>query len=85
MDAEREAMLDRVIVVIRRTFRLTESVEIMRETTSADIAGWDSLSHALLIMGIEEEFSLILPLDRMYELGNVGELLDVIRNVQAAE
>ena len=36
-------------------------------------------------MGIEEEFSLILPLDRMYELGNVGELLDVIRNVQAAE
>jgi len=85
MEAERDEVLERVAAVMRRTFRLPESVEIDRRTTSADIAGWDSLSHALLIMGIEKEFGLALPFDRMYDLGNVGELVDLIRSIQAAE
>jgi acyl carrier protein len=36
-------------------------------------------------MGIEEEFGLALPFDKMYDLGNVGELVDLIRSIQAAE
>jgi acyl carrier protein len=84
MEAERDETFGRVTVVMRRTFRLPQNVEIERGTTSADVAGWDSLSHALLIMGIEEEFGLTLPFDKMYDLANVGELVDLIRSLQGA-
>jgi acyl carrier protein len=85
METEHDAILGRVAIVMRRTFRLSESVEIDRRTTSTDIAGWDSLSHALLIMGIEKEFDLTLPFDKMYDLANVGELVDLIRSIPAQQ
>jgi acyl carrier protein len=47
-------------------------------TTSADIDGWDSLSHSILIMGIEEQFGVELPMERAFELHDVGELMDLI-------
>ncbi len=84
MGLERELTLEQVAVVMRRTFRLTESISIGRETTNLDVPGWDSLSHALLIMGIEEEFGLTLPLEKMYDLANVGELVDLISGLQAS-
>lgn len=76
-----EPVLDRVRKVMVQTFRVPADVAIERETTSADIDGWDSLSHSLLIMNIEEEFGVDLPFDRVYELQNVGELADLLQEV----
>ncbi len=64
--------------VVVRVFHLPEKVEISRATTASDVKGWDSLSHAMLILGVEEEFGIDLPLDRTYELANVGELVDLV-------
>lgn len=80
--SEREVM-DRVRAVMISTFRVPAGATIDDATTSADIEGWDSLSHAMLIMGIEEEFKLTLPFDRIYQLDNVGALVRLIRELDA--
>jgi acyl carrier protein len=83
MPAERdeEAILPIVAEVIRETFRC-RSVAITRETTAMDVDGWDSLSHTALIMGIEQRLGVELPADRMFDLVDVGELIDLIAEVQ---
>ncbi len=75
---EREAVLTTVSKVMARVFHLRQDTGISRATTSSDVKGWDSLSHALLILNVEEEFGIDLPLDRTYALANVGELVDLI-------
>jgi len=67
------------------TFRIPSGTRIDAQTTSADIEGWDSLSHAVLIMNIEEAFNVDLPLDRVYALNNVGDLVNLLREVTAAK
>lgn len=73
-----ERTLRRVRDCIVATFHLPPDASITRETTSADVDGWDSLSHAILIMKVEEEFAVELPFDAVYDLANVGELADIV-------
>lgn len=61
-----------------RVFHLPEGSFVTRTTTAADVKGWDSLSHAMLVLNVEEEFGIDLPLDRTYGLSNVGELVDLV-------
>ncbi|HVA26691.1 MAG TPA: acyl carrier protein [Candidatus Baltobacteraceae bacterium] len=74
---------DGVRDAIVRAFALRNGESIGRDTTSADVAGWDSLSHSLLLMAVEEQFAIDLPLDRVYEAQNVGELVDLIDEVRS--
>jgi acyl carrier protein len=74
---------DRVRAVMINTFRVPGDVSIDDATTSADIEGWDSLSHAILIMGIEEEFRLTLPFDQIYQIDNVGALVRLIQKLDS--
>lgn len=76
-------VLARVRAVMIETFRLTDDAVVTRATTSLDVDGWDSLSHALLIMNVEEAFGTELPLERTYELADVGELVDLLRDAVA--
>lgn len=71
-------VLDRVCAVTRAVFHLPDATPIGRETTASDVKGWDSLSHAMLILAVEEEFGADLPLDRTYTLANVGDLADLV-------
>ena len=73
-----ENVLLRISDTMRSVFSIPPGYVVQRETTSADVAGWDSLSHAILIMKVEEEFGIDLPLDKIYALDNVGELADLI-------
>lgn len=70
--------LERVATVMRSVFQLAPEEPITSNTTSADIDGWDSLSHSVLIMNVEDAFGVDLPLDRVFALQNVGELVDLI-------
>jgi acyl carrier protein len=80
----RDAVMERVRKSIVTTFRLQPDSEIDRETTSADVNGWDSLSHAMLIMQVEQDFGVELPFDRVYDLANVGELADLVKEALSA-
>lgn len=76
-----DEVFDRLSKVVSDTFRVPPSVPITPATTSADIDGWDSLSHTMLIMNVEEAFGIDLPLEEIIELENLGALAEVVRKV----
>ena len=59
--------------IIAETFGVEPRV-ITPETTAADLDGWDSVSHATLIMMIEEKYGVRFPDDEIFRFENVGEL-----------
>lgn len=71
--------LDRILGVMRQTFRKGAQIEtISPDTTSNDIAGWDSLTHTLFVMALEDEFEAALPMEATLEADNVGDLVKII-------
>lgn len=60
------------------SFVLDADVELTRETTAADVEGWDSLTHVTLIGEVEEEFGFKFMMREIVGLKNVGELIDII-------
>jgi acyl carrier protein len=78
-----DATLSRITNVMRETFGVPTGTVISRATSSFDVDGWDSLSHSLFILGVEEEFGMDLPLDKTYEMKNVGDLVDLIESQTA--
>ncbi len=79
----KDEILTELTGVIRKTFRQPEA-EVARDTTALDIDGWDSLSHTMLILDVEKHFGVRLPADRVYELSDVGELVDLIADAREA-
>lgn len=78
MISETEILL-RVQTVIMRTLKNAAfQTPISRETTAHHVQGWDSLSHAVLIMAVEREFAIELPLEDTLDMTNVGELVDMV-------
>ncbi len=53
-------------------------LEIGDTTTSMDIEGWDSFQQINLIVAIEDEFELKVPLKKVNAMANVGEMIDYI-------
>lgn len=70
-------LLNRVGDVLRATFKQPNAI-ITRETTADMVSGWDSLSHAMLLMRMEEVFVIRFVPTEVVELENVGDLVDVV-------
>ena len=77
-EQQHAAILARVEAVMRQVFSLPGEYKVTDATVASDIDGWDSLSHSILIMKIEEEFAVDLPMERVYEVNDVGELVELI-------
>lgn len=76
------SIMEIVTEVVRITFKQPD-VLITRETTADMVSGWDSLSHALLLMKLEEAFSIQFVPMEVVELENVGDLADIIEHKMA--
>jgi len=72
-----EQVLAELQVLCRRVFR-NPAVELQRDTTAADVEGWDSLSHAALIVEVERQFGIRLALSEIMRLDTVGDLVDLV-------
>lgn len=70
-------ILSQVASIIREV-SLSGPVPIARETKALDVRGWDSLSHTMVLMKIEDHFGISLPVERTLRLNNVGELVDLV-------
>lgn len=75
-------ILDRVGRVIGETFG-DDAFVIDRDTVAEDVPGWDSLSHTILMLALEDEFGIALPADTQ-GFANVGQLVDVIHGLSAS-
>lgn len=68
-------VLEKLAGLIRETFS-QPGVPVDRNTIAMDIPGWDSLSHTILMLTVEDAFGITLADDVSY--ANVGELADAI-------
>lgn len=77
-----DTLLTRVGRVIGETFG-DDSLQVTRDTIAEDVPGWDSLSHTILMLALEDEFGITLPSDTK-GFANVGQLVDTIAAVSGA-
>jgi len=57
---------------------------ITRETTAEDVDGWDSITHSLLMLEVERQLGVTLATEQMFELENVGDLVDLVAGARGA-
>ncbi|MCT4600347.1 MAG: acyl carrier protein [Marinifilaceae bacterium] len=55
-----------------------DSVELTRESTAADVDGWDSITNTNIVYAIEQKYSIRFKLREILKLKNVGDLVDTI-------
>ena len=77
MAAAGEALFARVVAVVGAIFGV-DAASVTPDTSSADVAGWDSLSYTMLLLQLEDEFSIEISPAKALELHNVGELAALI-------
>jgi acyl carrier protein len=55
-----------------------DDLAITRDTTAADVEGWDSLMHVTLMLQVEGAFGIRMTSAEVTGLKNVGQLVDII-------
>ena len=79
-----QPILIRITNVMRDVLKGACAIPIVsRETTAFDVPGWDSLSHAVLILSLEGEFGIEFNLADTLEMDCVGDIVDFIQAKQA--
>ena len=73
----REEVFERLNKVFQEVFD-DETIEVNDDTTSEGIDDWDSFEHINLIVAVEEEFSIKIPMGKVVTMKNVGEMADII-------
>jgi acyl carrier protein len=48
------------------------------QTTAADVPGWDSLRHVVLMVAVEQRFGVRFSVQELPELNNIGDLVRLI-------
>lgn len=75
-------MDDRVFAQVRAVMTRVFDVEpsrISEATRADDIEAWDSLTHLVVLTGIERRLGVKLPMDEAYAAQNVGALVNLVR------
>lgn len=54
-------------------------INLTRESTAADVEGWDSLAHIQFIMQVERAFGIRFKSSEVSGFDNVGQLADRIK------
>lgn len=73
----REEVFERLNKVFQDVFD-DEMIVVHEEMTADDIDDWDSFEHINLVVAVEEEFSFKIPMGKVVNMKNVGEMVDVI-------
>ena len=71
-----------IVEKIQKIFRMVlkqNSLVLTDELTAADVDGWDSLTHIVLITEIETAFSIKFKLKDLNKMKNVGICIDIVK------
>jgi acyl carrier protein len=74
---ERQEVFERARQLMAHIFDVPPDA-IVETTRADDIEGWDSLSHLILLTGIEKRFDVTLPTLEAHAAQNVGALVDLV-------
>jgi acyl carrier protein len=72
-------IMDSLTEVFRSVFE-DNSIVLKPEMTANDVEGWDSLSHVVLILAIENRFDIKFNQKELLTQKNVGDLLRSIES-----
>lgn len=73
--------LDQVITVVARTFDCPEQ-SLNGDSSAVDVDGWDSVSHAMLVLDIEDEFGIVIDFERALDAPNLAALASYIDEIR---
>lgn len=73
----REEVYERLNNVFREILD-DDTIELQDDTTADDVDGWDSFEHINLVVGVEKEFNMKIPMGKVVTMKNVGEMVDII-------
>lgn len=79
---QRQAIFEKLNAIFRDYFE-RDDIDLKNETTAAEVDGWDSLAHVILVVEIEKAFGIELGVKQSSRLKNVGELVDAIAKKSA--
>jgi acyl carrier protein len=74
---ERNEIRNRIQEIFRTVLK-KDNLELSEQLTANDVAGWDSLSHMLIISEIETAFDIKFKLKDLNKMKNVGILIDIV-------
>ena len=75
--------MEKINEVFRSVFD-DDELTVGRETTAADVEGWDSVMHVTLLINIEKAFGMRFSSSAVASLKSVGELADLVDASQGA-
>jgi acyl carrier protein len=73
----KQSIENKVIQVVADTFAVSKS-KINNKTHKNDLQKWDSLGHLMLIMNLEEVFSIRFSLMETQKMDSIKEIIDTI-------
>ena len=76
---ERKEIIEKLNEIFREVLD-NESIVLSESTVANDIEEWDSLAHIQLIDAIQKAFKIKITAREMVSWGNVGEIVDGIKN-----
>jgi acyl carrier protein len=76
---ERTEIVDKLKRIITAVVK-HENFEMKNELSAADVVGWDSLTHMVIITEIEKAFGIKFKLKELNKLSNLGNLIDLIQS-----
>jgi acyl carrier protein len=74
---ERNEIIEKIRGVLIAVLK-HQNFEIKDELSAADVDGWDSLTHMLIIADIEDQFGIKFKLKDLNKLNNMGNLIELI-------
>lgn len=72
---------DKILSELSKVFNLifsNKSIIVTNSLSASDIDEWDSLTHMLLIVEVENKFSIKFKLKDLNKMRNVGDMIDII-------
>jgi acyl carrier protein len=75
--ADSAEILQQLQAVFRDCFD-DDDLVLTPELTAADVPGWDSLRHVMLMVAVEQRFGVRFSVQELPELKNVGDLAAMI-------
>ena len=70
-------MDEKLILIFREVFNDAD-LQISKETSAADVEGWDSFNHMNLIMLIEDEYNVSFTTQEIGQMSRVGDLVALL-------
>ena len=74
---ERSKIENSIIEMFNDVFEIKDIV-INDELSQKDVEDWDSIGHVRLVIAIQEEFNIDIPIEDTISLSTVGKIIDYV-------